>query len=393
MNIPLRNKQKEIVAYTRVSQEHFQDLNKYRWYKTQNGYVQGTIDKKQWTLHRYIKIVLQKIELQRTDIVDHINNDPLDNTLTNLRIVTVAENNRNKPKQMNTKSKFIGVTFDKRRWAVKMVINDTPFYASYINEEHAGHQYNLWCKEHNLFTAKLNVVSDESVKSFVPYEKAEKKQGFPKGIDFRRERYRVRVMVNNKTHYVGEYKTYQEAVNGLKKFNKEQEERQLMLDKIPKIIVRNELNIPIIELFNKDKVKVGETLVDEDTYFDLIKFSWSLSKGYVKATNKTMHRYIMNYEGEDFVDHINGNPLDNRKCNLRITTVHQNGMNKGSYANSTSKYIGVRWDKSRNKWTAAISMNGISKHLGRFENEIDAAKARDEATKIYFKEHGRLNFP
>jgi hypothetical protein len=100
----------------------------------------------------------------------------------------------------------------------------------------------------------------------------------------------------------------------------------------------------------------------------------------------------MNYTGEDYVDHINGNPLDNRKCNLRIVTVQENGMNKASYKNSSSKYIGVSRDKSRNKWIVSISIDGKNIHLGRFNDEEEAAKMRDVATKMYFKEHGRLNF-
>lgn len=68
-------------------------------------------------------------------------------------------------------------------------------------------------------------------------------------------------------------------------------------------------------------------------------------------------------------------------------------MNKLKSAGCSSKYIGVTYAKDRNKWRAFITVNGEKKHLGQYVNEIDAAKARDVATKIYFKEYGKLNFP
>jgi hypothetical protein len=68
-------------------------------------------------------------------------------------------------------------------------------------------------------------------------------------------------------------------------------------------------------------------------------------------------------------------------------------MNKKSSKNSSSKYIGVSWDKSRNKWTVSININNKAKFLGRFKYEIEAAKVRDQATLKYYGEYGNLNFP
>ncbi len=92
-------------------------------------------------------------------------------------------------------------------------------------------------------------------------------------------------------------------------------------------------------------------------------------------------------------EYINNNPLDNRKCNLRIVTPVQNAMNKTSSKNSTSKYIGISWCKNRNKWQSYITINNKRIALGRFNNEIEAAKIRDIATLKYYCEYGNLNFP
>ena len=165
-----------------------------------------------------------------------------------------------------------------------------------------------------------------------------------------------------------------------------------------KPIKKNKDGYCIIELFDKEKVKVGETIVDEDNYYDLIKYKLSLNNsGYVSCTNNRMkysiHRYIMNYTGDNYIDHINNKKLDNRICNLRIVTPHQNSMNCSSSKNSTSKYIGVCYDNNNTKWLSQITINNGNKFLGHFTKEIDSAKARDKANKEHFGEYGKLNFP
>jgi hypothetical protein len=69
-------------------------------------------------------------------------------------------------------------------------------------------------------------------------------------------------------------------------------------------------------------------------------------------------------------------------------------MNRRSAKNSSSQYIGVFYNNSRNIWSASIRIDGCcNKYLGGFKSEKDAAMARDEATKKYFGEFGKLNFP
>ena len=54
-----------------------------------------------------------------------------------------------------------------------------------------------------------------------------------------------------------------------------------------------------------------------------------------------MHRYILSADDEHEVDHINGNSLDNRRCNLRIVTRSENMANRAIFRNNTSGYKGV----------------------------------------------------
>jgi hypothetical protein len=107
-----------------------------------------------------------------------------------------------------------------------------------------------------------------------------------------------------------------------------------------------------------------------------------------------MHREIIDPPYPLVVDHINRNALDNRKANLRPATRAQNVLNRpyirpdGCY----SKYKGVSWHKHQKKWQAQICYNGRNKCVGCFDDEIDAAKAYDEAAKKYHKEFAVLNF-
>jgi hypothetical protein len=82
------------------------------------------------------------------------------------------------------------------------------------------------------------------------------------------------------------------------------------------------------------------------------------------------------------IDHINGNPADNRICNLREATSQQNSHNKHrANKNSSSGVQGVQWDESRNKWRAWIGVDRKNVFLGRFDSLQEATEARNKAKK------------
>ena len=107
-----------------------------------------------------------------------------------------------------------------------------------------------------------------------------------------------------------------------------------------------------------------------------------------------MHRYIMRLSRGDKreVDHINGNGLDNRRCNLRIVSKSQNGVNQ-SYTIGSSRYKGVSWYKRRKRWVAYITKDYKRICIGYYNNEKEAAIARDKKALELFGRVAKLNLP
>lgn len=146
----------------------------------------------------------------------------------------------------------------------------------------------------------------------------------------------------------------------------------------------------------KDKVAI----VDDADFEWLNQYKWWYhSAGYaVRGIEKDgqkrtiyMHRSIIKPPSNLLVDHRNLDGLDNRQCNLRMCTHNQNHMNSPKRLGCTSRYKGVCWDKVRRKWETYIRFAGRRHHLGRFNEESDAARAYNTAATEHFGIFARLN--
>ncbi len=146
-------------------------------------------------------------------------------------------------------------------------------------------------------------------------------------------------------------------------------------------------------------------LVDRRDYGRISQFKWTLLKrrgqtqyAYRKSSRRDpggrktvyMHREILGVLATVQVDHINHNGLDNRRSNLRVCDSRLNAANARK-AGSTSRFRGVSWDKSRQKWAAQIRANGRKTNLGRFHNERSAAHAYNMAARREFGMFATLN--
>ena len=151
------------------------------------------------------------------------------------------------------------------------------------------------------------------------------------------------------------------------------------------------------EVYNKN----GDFfLIDEEDYERVKQYRWSISihkdgSKRVSAMPKDrkqlghmslLYHFILNEDNDCLIDHINRNPLDNRKSNLRKCTHVQNGQNSSLRVDNKSGVKGVWYDKVNNKWASEIKVNYRKIFLGRFIEKEDAIIARLKAEKEYFGE-------
>lgn len=158
-------------------------------------------------------------------------------------------------------------------------------------------------------------------------------------------------------------------------------------------------------------------MVDDEDYDYLMQWKWYVLKNKYAARGQwdiatrnmkiiLMHRAILKLtDPKIFVDHKNHNGFDNQKFNIRACTNAENLRNRKSSGKS-SKYLGVHFVKFKGRhktkigeemipitgcWVAQIQSEKQTKYLGRFRDEISAAKAYNEAALICHKDFANLN--
>lgn len=143
-------------------------------------------------------------------------------------------------------------------------------------------------------------------------------------------------------------------------------------------------------------------LVDDEDFDWVSAWKWHARKSFggfyaARTTSKGgkvfLHRAILKAPTGMYVDHINGDSLDNRRANLRLVTHQQNMMNRVLSSSNTSRFKGVYWQNRGGRWIAKIKYNQKIRHIGTFLTEEDAARAYDTVARELFGDYGRFNFP
>lgn len=152
------------------------------------------------------------------------------------------------------------------------------------------------------------------------------------------------------------------------------------------------------KIIENNTVEMIASNINEKFYIDLIDFdkiknytwrknNWGYICTTVKENNKKqsvfLHRLIMDFPNK-IIDHIDRNPLNNRKSNLRLVTQKQNHHNFSKSFDNTSGYIGVSKSENKITWRSRIVYNAKEYNLGTFQNKKDAIIARLKAELKYF---------
>ena|SRR3990167_6132086 len=142
-----------------------------------------------------------------------------------------------------------------------------------------------------------------------------------------------------------------------------------------------------ISLYNSDNV----ALIDDADAALVLAHKWKLHNDKwndyaISSRGILMHRLIMDAKKGQIVDHEDRDGLNNRRGNLRFVTISQNKVNS-LYRKREPKGV----YPAGKKWTASIVVNNKIRHLGTFADQMDAARAYNEAAKAAFGEFAVLN--
>lgn len=140
-----------------------------------------------------------------------------------------------------------------------------------------------------------------------------------------------------------------------------------------------------------------EVMIDAEDLPFIGQWNWCYHNEYAIRNNAKgelptqvfMHR-ILNKTPNGFdTDHVDRDKLNNRKCNLRTCTRSQN--KKNCSPRGVSKYVGVSWINEIKKWRVSIRINGKKTHVGSYANELEAAKAYNDAASFFYGEYASIN--
>jgi hypothetical protein len=332
-------------------------------------------------------------------LIDHIDQNRLNNTVENLRDTTRSINVQNSKRSPNRASAYYGVSYQlKERKFVTRVREE--YVGAFDDELDAAYAYDEYVLQHypedQEFLRKLNNIPKPE--NYKTYERQNDKSqpDLPKGVSYLSIKKKYRVFIEYKG-FKSPFLVFDSKEEAVKKCEELRSELVTKwndkMDNLP--ITRNKENVAVL-VSNKGE----EIMVDDENWHKLNKMCiWGVRDGYVYGKNEDgkrimLHRYVMKCTDEDLgVDHKYGNTLDNRKANLRV--LHRkdplHAHNRQKKQGCASQYQGVT--KHKTKWQGKIRYNSQSYASKVCDTEIEAAMFFDLKAIELFGKDARLNFP
>lgn len=347
LTLNLTSKKGGVLIYS--PQDH-EIIMKHKWHRCdKDGYV--TTNSRDKTNGKTVRIHRLIMNCPDDKIVDHINGNILDNRRENLRIVDFSSNAQNKRKSTLKKStsQYMGVSLDlcNNTWRAGITINKKNIGLGVFSSEiEAAEQRDCYIVQklpgtyYNLnFPEKKEMYKNKILKLPIPR---------PQKIS------------------EAKIKSYIEDI----------------IDK-PNVV---RLLIP-----SKPDAIV---MINKDDYNKVKWHRWCITNGSVSNGHKRLSRFLMDETNPKIlIDHIDNNPLNNTRENLRRSDSQKNSQNRKKAIGKTSKYIGVCFFQTRQKWSSNVKHQGKNYGIGCYDNEEEAAKAHDLfILKNFPDSHYTLNF-
>jgi len=391
-----------------INPDDYDLVSQYSWHQNKKGYANTSINNKTFGMHRLL------MGSPKGLVIDHINHIKLDNRRENLRILTNERNSKHQKKKKGSITKYKGVTYDKKRNKYSVFIrhdDQRKYIGSFDTELEAAEYYDLFIIHHKMDEINLNF--PEKRQEYLQKEYINKIQETKNkyyGVTKDRkdnDRFVAKIQHNkNNIHILSSkdqiecakaYDNYVVKNNILSKklnFPDEYPEYQNLRkiktkcdyidDKTVKMIINNKKNITaIIDKIDYDLIKYYKSGINDKGYVYL-----DINSKYVN-----LHKYLLGTTQDQIIDHIDSVKTNNTRKNLKITTIKGNNQNRSKTTSDTSsKYIGVSWNKTKKRWLAYIH-NEKRFHLGTFSDEEYAGRKRDLYILEKFQnESFKLNF-
>ncbi|AYV77108.1 MAG: HNH endonuclease [Barrevirus sp.] len=391
---------------TLVDKEDYPLLSTISWVKDNKNYVSGDTGTAKVKIHNFIMNPPKGYE------VDHIDRNPLNNQRSNLRLLPMVKNREHKSKREGATSKYRGVVKAKDKFAARAKYGcRTRHLGTFDTELEAAQHRDLFIVKNDVEHLGLNFPDDREKylkTEFVSKVRAETSKYV--GVSKEGNSFKAASSLDGKQHYLGSFATETLAAQRYDKFVVDNniphrklnfpemhptynpETIKTLCEPLDATTVRLIINknegdadkVVKIDLEDYDKVKYYECNITPNNTVDVS----------IPDAKISLHRLVM--KPKEFliqVDHINSNPLDNTKKNLRFSNYQLNSQNKSKRkGDNTSDYFGVMRIKGKT-WAGRIQLNYQRVYYQEYDDEEWCARGRDLHIILHLKDtHFKLNF-